>query len=67
MTAIELRYALIIIGWSGRHLAERLGVCRSYPAKWMAGRGTMPEPVAAWLCALVKAHLELPHPVFAPS
>ena len=62
MTSIELRYALIIIGWSGRYLAERLGVCRSYPAKWMSGRGTVPEPVAVWLCALVKAHLELPVP-----
>ena len=62
MTAIELRYALIIIGWSGRRLADQLGVCRSYPAKWMAGRGTVPEPVAVWLCALVKAHLALDAP-----
>lgn len=56
MTPIELRSALATLGWSTIHLAKLLGINRSVPSAWTAGRYAMPAAYAAWLRRRVEAH-----------
>jgi DNA-binding transcriptional regulator YiaG len=59
--ACNLADRLATIGWSMRHLADRLHCAEGTVRTW-ARRGETPEDVARWLDTLVQAHTENPAP-----
>lgn len=49
MTGEGLKSALLELGWSGRHLASRVGVHPNTVTSWVRGRAEVPGPVVAYL------------------
>jgi len=56
MTAAEVRAALVVLGWTERHLARVLGVAEHRSNAWLMGRSAMPAFAAAWLGRMAAAH-----------
>jgi hypothetical protein len=62
MIAGRLRECLKLLRWDAGDLAAELGRPQSEVVAWLDGRSPCPLAVAAWLEALVKAHMKLPAP-----
>lgn len=61
MTPSQFRAALVIIGWSQRHVATLLGVDERQARRWAAG-AAIPPDIAKWLFDLVSCHEAYPPP-----
>jgi hypothetical protein len=58
----RLRECLKLLRWEAGDLAAELGRPQAEIVAWLDGRSPCPLGVAAWLEALVKAHMKLPAP-----
>lgn len=55
MTQARFLDCLTTLGWSFRHLAERLGIDERRVRRWATGALDVPENVMAWLDRLAAA------------
>jgi hypothetical protein len=62
MIGSRLRQCLKTLRWDAEDLAAILDVDLTETEAWLDGRNKVPISVAAWLEALVRAHLALPPP-----
>ena len=62
MSPRRLLVCLIVLGWSERELARRLGRHQTTIRRWVDGSSAADREVAAWLEALVGFHASHPAP-----
>jgi hypothetical protein len=56
MTPAEFRAATRDIGWSLRHVAERLACDERLVRRWASGEAPVPPLVGRWLADLARYH-----------
>jgi hypothetical protein len=62
MTADRFRACLDALSWSGRGLADLLGVDERQVRRWAGGQYAIPDSIAAWLDTLARFHETHPVP-----
>lgn len=62
MSSYRLLICLVIVGWSVRDLARRLGRHQTSVMRWCNGLSPVPEEVADWLEKVVAFHAAHPAP-----
>lgn len=62
LDAAGVTCALIVIGWSERQLADRMGAHRTSLRRILEGQGLLPTRESRWLEALADGHRDLPRP-----
>lgn len=62
LDAAGVTCALIVIGWSERQLADRMGTHRTTLRRILEGQGLLASRESRWLEALADGHRDLPRP-----
>lgn len=67
MSSYQLLICLVIVGWSVRDLAKRLGRHQTSVMRWANGTSSVPNEVATWLEKVAAFHSKHPAPRDAHS